>query len=149
PLYIKPVNLSHIVQEIVTSLQQQTPDYHHTTFVIQPDLIARCDEGLIRIMLQNLLENAWKFTRERANARIEFGSVPQSHPTVYYIKDNGIGFDPQYADDLFHAFRKLHVGYDGSGIGLATVQRIINRHGGEIWAEASPGKGATFYFKLL
>jgi light-regulated signal transduction histidine kinase (bacteriophytochrome) len=104
----------------------------------------------MRIALENLLGNAWKFTRDVLHPRVEFGTRAVSGETVYFVADNGAGFDMQYADKLFGAFQRLHGPdeFEGTGIGLATVQRIIHRHGGRIWAESAVGKGATFYFTL-
>jgi light-regulated signal transduction histidine kinase (bacteriophytochrome) len=101
-------------------------------------------------MLENLLHNAWKFTQQQVITRIEFGRCEQDGQTVYCISDNGVGFDMNYADKLFKAFQRLHAmtDFEGTGIGLATVQRIVNRHGGQVWAESAPGQGATFYFTL-
>ncbi len=123
-----------------------------------PGLVANCDARLMRVALENLLGNAWKFTRKREKARIEFGlmkearieDAEQQGKSVSFVRDNGTGFNMAYADRLFHAFRRLHASseFEGAGIGLATVRRIINRHGGTIWAESAPGQGATFYFTL-
>ncbi len=108
------------------------------------------DEHLLRAALENLLENAWKFTANSHRARIEFGMVMKDDEQVFFVSDNGAGFDMEYADQLFGAFQRLHSAteYPGTGIGLAIVQRVIHRHGGTIWAEGSVGNGATFYFKL-
>jgi light-regulated signal transduction histidine kinase (bacteriophytochrome) len=105
----------------------------------------------MRIALENLLENAWKFTSKRESARIEFGQTNNNGSRVYFVRDDGAGFDSARATRLFGAFQRFHDKNDfpGTGVGLATVQRIVQRHGGRIWAESVPGKGATFYFTLL
>jgi light-regulated signal transduction histidine kinase (bacteriophytochrome) len=105
----------------------------------------------MRIALENLLENAWKFTSKRESARIEFGQTNNNGSRVYFVRDDGAGFDSARAGRLFGAFQRFHDKneFPGTGVGLATVQRIIQRHGGRIWAESVPGKGATFYFTLL
>ena len=110
----------------------------------------RGDASLLREMLVNLLGNAWKFTSKRIPAQIEFGSTEKSGETIFFIKDNGAGFDIKYVDKLFIPFQRLHstTEFAGNGIGLANVKRIIERHGGTIWAEGISEKGATFYFKL-
>jgi light-regulated signal transduction histidine kinase (bacteriophytochrome) len=102
------------------------------------------------VVLQNLLDNAWKFTSSQVIARVEFGVFPKLNQTVYYVRDNGAGFDMNYAGRLFSPFRRLHrqSEFPGTGIGLATVHRIVRRHGGSIWAESTPGNGATFMFTL-
>ncbi|MGA9882591.1 MAG: ATP-binding protein [Candidatus Acidiferrales bacterium] len=108
------------------------------------------DPGLLRVVLENLLNNAWKFTSKRDHASIEFGYKRDNGKPSYFVSDNGAGFDPKYADRLFGAFQRLHAMNDfpGTGVGLATVQRIISRHGGEVWAESAVGQGASFYFTL-
>ena len=119
-------------------------------FDISPGLTAEGDARLLRVALDNLLGNAWKFTSRRPMAQIEFGRKEIDGAPAYFIHDNGAGFDMTYAGKLFGAFQRLHDKHDfpGTGIGLATVQRIISKHGGRVWAEAEPEKGATFYFTL-
>jgi light-regulated signal transduction histidine kinase (bacteriophytochrome) len=108
------------------------------------------DPRLLRAALENLLGNAWKFTSKTEKARIEVGMMRDAGRTVYFVRDNGAGFDMKYVDKLFGAFQRLHSEkeFAGTGIGLATVQRIIHRHGGRIWVDAAPGKGAAFFFTL-
>ena len=115
-----------------------------------PNLVVEADRGLLRIALSNLLGNAWKFTSKRTDCRIELGLRSHETQKVYFVRDNGAGFDMRYADKLFGPFQRLHDGneFPGTGIGLATVQRIIRRHGGRVWAESMVGQGATFYFSL-
>jgi PAS domain S-box-containing protein len=105
-----------------------------------------CDPGLARVVFTNVLSNAFKFTRGRTRALVTVGVVDRAGQSVLYVRDNGAGFDPRYADRLFGAFQRLHPEFEGNGIGLATVQRIIHKHGGAVWAEAMPDQGATFYF---
>jgi light-regulated signal transduction histidine kinase (bacteriophytochrome) len=141
------VDLSTLAQIIAAALQQTDPQ-RRAEFVIAAGVVAIGDAGLLRAALENLLGNAWKFTGRVPQARIEFGCAEQ--PPIYFVRDNGAGFDMAYADKLFGVFQRLHTEreYPGTGIGLATVQRIIHRHGGRIWAEAAVGQGATFYFTL-
>jgi signal transduction histidine kinase len=108
------------------------------------------DPGLMQVVVQNLLRNAWKFTGRSDHARIEFGCSQQGNVTVFYVRDNGAGFDQRFAEKLFKPFQRLHATSDfpGTGIGLATVEKIIRRHGGEVWAEGEVEKGATFSFTL-
>jgi signal transduction histidine kinase/integral membrane sensor domain MASE1 len=144
----RTVNLSALAQEIVLDLRQAEPQ-RALEVVIASDLQATGDERLLRIALENLLRNAWKFTGKAAKPRVEFG-VLTSPPRTFFVRDNGAGFDMKYLQRLFGVFQRLHSSGDfpGTGIGLATVQRIINRHGGRVWAEGRPGEGATFYFRL-
>jgi light-regulated signal transduction histidine kinase (bacteriophytochrome) len=119
-------------------------------FVITPGLIGRGDEKLLRVALTNLLENGWKFTGNVPETHIEFGIIEKDGKKAYFVRDNGAGFDMTYADKLFKPFQRLHtyIEFPGTGIGLASVQRIIQRHGGQVWAEGKKGEGATFYFTL-
>ncbi len=117
--------------------------------MIQDGLFAQADEMLLHVVIENLLSNALKFSSKREQARIEFGCLA-SEPPTFFVRDNGIGFDMAYAGRLFSPFQRLHPPeeFPGTGIGLATIQRIINRHGGRVWAESTPEQGATFYFTL-
>ncbi len=143
------VNLSEIAQKIVEKLQESDSD-RHVDIVIGHRVTADCDPNLIEVVLENLLGNAWKFTSKRDKPWIIFDTVVQDDELVYCVRDNGAGFDMAYANKLFGAFQRLHKDTDfhGYGIGLATVQRIIHRHGGRIWAEGYVDRGATFYFAL-
>jgi light-regulated signal transduction histidine kinase (bacteriophytochrome) len=118
--------------------------------VIESGLTAVGDPQLLRAAMENLLRNSWKYTSGHPTARIEFGKSKKKEKHSFLVRDDGAGFDPRYADRLFGAFQRLHTAeeFPGTGIGLATVQRIIHRHGGEIWAEGAVEKGATFYFTL-
>ena len=142
------VDLSALSKSISNTLALTQP-HRRVTFVIAEGLVTTGDAGLLRVALENLLGNAWKFTSKAQRARIEFGRA--EHPPIYFVRDNGAGFDMAYANKLFSAFQRLHNAseFPGTGIGLATVQRIIARHGGRIWAEAAVGQGATFYFTLF
>ena len=143
------VELSALAREVVSAIQETEPG-RRVTFVIAPDAIVEGDRTLLRLVLENLLGNAWKFSSKKPDARVEFGVHSESGRTVYFVRDNGAGFDMRYADKLFGVFQRLHDGseFPGSGVGLATVQRIVSRHGGRIWAESAVGEGATFYFVL-
>lgn len=143
------VDLSQLAEEIVAELRARDPE-RDVVVEIQPGLRDRADAGLMRVVLGNLLGNAWKFTARHDRARIEFGAAPQGSGRAYFVRDDGAGFDPAYADKLFGAFQRLHTAadFEGTGIGLATVERIVQRHGGQVWAESVVEQGATFYFTL-
>jgi len=142
-------DLSKMVQNLTDKLKQNNPG-RPVEILIEPSLTALGDPYLMNIALTNLLDNAWKFTGKQVYSKIEFGTIKKDDKTVYYIRDNGAGFNAAYIDKLFNPFQRLHSSneFPGTGIGLATVKRIINRHGGRIWAEGSPGLGASFYFTL-
>jgi len=147
-LTITLVDLSHLAYEVMENQRALYPD-RTIEFQLQFDGQVYGDPRLLRIAIENLIGNALKYTRNVEQPHIEFGKTQQDDETVYYIRDNGTGFDMQYVDKLFGVFQRLHGSdYEGTGIGLATVRRIIQRHEGRIWAEAEPGKGATFYFTL-
>ncbi len=149
PLRTAPVNLSALAAEIGAELAAAHPD-HHPALVIAPGLLAHGDAALLRNLLANLLGNAWKFTTGRADARIEFGVTDRGGQRTYFVRDNGAGFDRAAARNLFGAFQRFHTAaeFPGTGIGLATVRRIVHRHGGHVDAESRPGAGATFSFTL-
>jgi len=146
---LETVNLSALAQSIAAEAQKTQPE-RRVEFVITPGLNASGDANLLRLVLENLLGNAWKFTGKHSLARIEFGSTQVDGKQVFFVRDNGAGFDMTYADKLFVPFQRLHSAseFTGIGIGLATVQRIVHRHGGRVWAEGEMEKGATFYFTL-
>jgi signal transduction histidine kinase len=163
------VDLSVMARDIAEGLKKTQPD-RNVEFVVADGLKVDGDERLLRVVMDNLLGNAWKFTGKHGRGRIEFGvidcglrnadcgikNIPNSETRnpkseiVYFVKDDGAGFDTAYAEKLFVPFQRLHSTgeFPGTGIGLATVQRIVHRHGGRIWAEGEPGKGATFFFTL-
>ena len=150
PLQKQAVNLSEIARDLADSLRAAAPE-RRVEFVIADGLVAEGDPGLLRIVLENLLSNAWKFTSKRPEARIEFAASQGSDgKAVYHVRDNGAGFDMRYTQRLFGVFQRLHgeTEFPGTGIGLATVQRVVQKHGGRIWAEGAVDRGATFYFTL-
>lgn len=142
-------DLSSLARDIATQLWESAPG-RAVTFLIEPGMVAEGDTRFLGIALSNLLGNAFKFTGRTSDAVIEFGTETIPGGKSYFIRDNGAGFDMRYADKLFGTFQRLHSAreFDGTGIGLATVQRIVNRHGGRVWAVSDPGKGATFHFTL-
>ncbi|MBN1661857.1 MAG: PAS domain S-box protein [Anaerolineae bacterium] len=143
------VDLSDLAREISTELQRSAPD-RQVEWVLGADLVAYADPGLLRAVLENLLGNAWKFTAKHETARIEFGMEERQGVSAFFVRDDGAGFDMAYRSKLFGAFQRLHGvrEFEGVGVGLATVQRIIHRHGGQIWAESAVEQGATFFFTL-
>jgi len=143
------MDLSQLATLVFREIQAGDPE-HQVNWIAQPGVMAEADPRLMRIALENLIGNAWKFTARTPDATVTFGSSPQNGKIVYFVRDNGAGFEMQYVDRLFTAFQRLHGEreFKGSGIGLATVSRIIRRHHGSIWAEGEPGKGATFFFTL-
>jgi PAS domain S-box-containing protein len=148
-LHLQPIDVSELAHDVVIDLAAAEPA-RKITSVIEPGMVAPADLQLLRVVLENLLGNAWKFTGKREAARIEVGSLEVGPEKVYFVRDDGVGFDMQYADKLFGPFQRLHSMHEfpGTGIGLATVQCIINRHGGRTWAEGVVQQGATVYFTL-
>jgi PAS domain S-box-containing protein len=148
-IHLSSLDLTGLAVEVASELQAADPG-RAVEVRIAPGLRAPGDPVLVRVVLANLLGNAWKFTARRPNARIEFARADTPHGPAFLVRDNGVGFDPRYAGKLFGPFQRLHPrdDFEGSGIGLATVQRILRRHGGRAWADARPGEGATFYFTL-
>lgn len=143
------VNLAALAREIMQDLQRRDPA-RQVDFIVAECPVADGDPRLLQIVLENLLRNSWKYTSTRSRAKIEFGCERRGSGIVYFVRDDGAGFDPRQADRLFKPFQRLHSAseFPGTGIGLATVQRIIQRHGGDVWGESKPGHGATFFFTL-
>ncbi|HEY2546684.1 MAG TPA: PAS domain S-box protein [Candidatus Acidoferrum sp.] len=148
-LHKKNLDISALAKAIAEELKTAEPE-RDVELRIDEGLTATADPGLLRVVVENLLRNAWKFSSKRASARIEFGRTQVNGAFAFFVRDDGAGFDPAYADRLFGAFQRLHAvtEFAGTGVGLATVQRIIHRHGGRIWAESAVGHGATFYFTM-
>ena len=146
---IQRVNLTELAANVFNDLQRTLPE-RTIHFTAQQGMMAEGDIRLLRVVLDNLIGNAWKFTRYTQHAEIEIGSELQDGQTVYFVRDNGAGFDMEFSHQLFQPFHRLHTEseFEGNGVGLATVQRIIHRHGGEIWAAGEVGNGASFYFTL-
>jgi light-regulated signal transduction histidine kinase (bacteriophytochrome) len=142
-------DLSAVAREILDELAQADPTRQVET-VVQEGVVAHGEPQLLRIALENLLGNAWKYTSSVANPRIEFGATGVGGPRHYFVRDNGAGFDMKDAGRLFEPFQRLHSSteFPGTGVGLATVKRVVDRHAGRIWAQASPKGGATFFFQL-
>lgn len=149
PLARQPVNLSQLATFVIDDLRRAAPD-REAVIQVEPDLQATGDPTLLRLVLENLLGNAWKYTAKRAQAHIVFGRETTDGQTAFVVRDNGAGFDMRSAERLFGLFQRLHSASDfaGTGVGLASVRRIVQRHGGRIWADGEPGRGAAFYFTL-
>jgi len=150
PMARETLDLSAIADDIIANLRAADAD-RQATVIVERDLRVAGDPGLMRVVIENLLSNAWKYTSRRAQAVIEVGSATQPDGSgAIFVRDNGTGFDMAYAGKLFAPFQRLHSEgeFEGSGVGLATVQRVVHRHGGRVWAEAAPDAGATFYFTL-
>ena len=149
PIHRRQIDISAVAGEIADELRKTDPS-RQVTFLIAEGLRANADGRLLRIVLENLLGNAWKYTGKQPCARIELGAETAAGRICYFVRDNGAGFDPAHAGKLFAPFQRLHTNaeFKGTGIGLATVRRIVQRHGGKVWADASPGAGAAFYFTL-
>jgi light-regulated signal transduction histidine kinase (bacteriophytochrome) len=143
------VSLSELASHVAADLAETDPT-RSVTWNIHPGVVVDADRGLLRVLLENLLGNAWKFTARRPDAVIEVGTAEENGQRVYFVRDNGAGFDMKYAGKLFVPFQRLHDGADfpGTGVGLATVQRVVRRHGGTIRAEGQVGAGATFTWTL-
>ena len=150
PINKKKIDLGNLSQEVYSQLFEEEKKGRKVDFIMQPCPPVSADPQLMKIALTNLFSNALKFTRKCEKAQIELGCKIENGNTIYYVKDNGVGFNMKYADKLFSPFQRLHSTeeFEGTGIGLATVQRIIHRHGGKIWVDSIPGSGTTFYFIL-
>jgi len=149
PLHRTAINLSEIAENVLKGLQAEDPT-RHVNWNVAKGAHAIADEGLLLLVLENLLRNSWKYTARKDGAQIEFGFADSGPDAVYFVRDNGVGFNPRFADRLFRPFQRLHAQSDfpGTGVGLATVQRIIARHGGKIWAESAVDQGAKFSFTI-
>jgi PAS domain S-box-containing protein len=148
-MHRQSLDISSLASSVASDLRKAQP-HRQIELRIEKDLKTTADPGLLRVVLENLLSNAWKFTSKRPSARIEFGMTRDNGTPAFFVRDDGAGFDPAYADRLFGAFQRLHATteFAGTGVGLATVQRIVHRHGGHIWAESAIDQGATFYFTM-
>lgn len=143
------VDLSALARIVATDLQRGEPE-RRVEFIVSGGLSVVGDARVLRVVLENLLGNSWKFTAKKPQARVEFGLTEYEGARAYFVRDNGVGFDMAYSGKLFGAFQRLHSSeeFEGTGVGLATVARIVHRHGGKVWAEGKVGEGATFYFTL-
>ncbi len=143
-------DLGNLVRRIIDGIVQTTPADRQIEWKVQTLPQVECDPGMIKILMEQLISNAFQFTRQATRGVVTIGAADSNDGVCFYVKDNGIGFDPKYADKLFGVFQRLHAdqGFAGMGVGLATAQRIVRRHGGRIWYDAAPGEGACFYFTL-
>jgi signal transduction histidine kinase len=146
------VDVTALARDVIRGLERSEPD-RDVDARVEDDLTAFADVNLLRIALENVIGNAWKFTRKTPDARIRVGVTRvdhDAHECAFFVKDNGAGFDPTQAERLFEPFQRLHAPteYEGTGVGLTTVKRIVERHGGDVWAKGKPGEGATFYFTI-
>jgi signal transduction histidine kinase len=143
------VDMSRLARELADELRAQDPA-RTTDFVLADAVVVDGDRTLLRLVLQNLLGNAWKFSGKMAQPRVEFGTREENGRMVCFVRDNGAGFDMRFAEKMFGLFQRFHSSneFPGTGVGLATVQRIVRKHGGRIWADSQPGQGATFFFTL-
>ena len=147
PLHYAPIDMTRMAQSILERLMADKGD-RIVEISVSPGAHAIADEGLILVVLENLIGNAWKYSSKRNPAKIEFGYREAADEVIFFVQDNGVGFSANYADRLFRPFQRLHshVDFPGTGVGLATVQRIVARHGGKVWAEATVDQGAKFSF---
>jgi light-regulated signal transduction histidine kinase (bacteriophytochrome) len=145
----KKINLSKLAESVTEKLRQQDPD-RKVDIVVEPGVEVNADLSLLDVVLDNLLGNAWKFSSKKESPKIQFARTLIDGKTVYYVKDNGVGFNPRYKNKLFMPFQRLHHNeeFPGTGIGLATVKRIIEKHGGRVWANSKQNKGTTIYFTI-
>jgi light-regulated signal transduction histidine kinase (bacteriophytochrome) len=145
----RQIDVTTVAEGVAAELTRRNPD-RHVHYVIEPDLQASADTHLLTIVFENLLGNAWKFTGNREGAQVDVGQTVNDGELAFFVRDNGAGFDMTYVNKLFGAFQRLHTDseFEGTGIGLATVKRIVTRHGGLVWANAVKGQGATFFFTL-
>jgi light-regulated signal transduction histidine kinase (bacteriophytochrome) len=146
-IFKQPVDLTATAESVISALRQAEPQ-RDVTVILAEGMRTVGDPGLLRVVMENLIGNAWKFSETRTTARIEVGVSNVSDSPAFYVRDNGVGFDPRYTSRLFAAFQRLHCDFKGTGIGLATVRRIIRRHGGSVWAEGAVNQGAAFYFTV-
>ncbi|HEY5167829.1 MAG TPA: ATP-binding protein [Thermoleophilia bacterium] len=145
----RTVDLSALATRIADELAAESPS-RDVSCAVAPGLVAEADPALLRLILRQLLGNAWKFTRRAEHAHVEVGALDAGGERAFFVRDDGVGFDMKYAQHLFGVFQRMHAAedYEGDGVGLATVQRLVRRHGGRVWAESEVGEGASFFFTL-